>query len=230
MLKKRTNNKNRPKRSGKLLSSFVGNAHKLDGKIAPMSQIDLDRAFGQSKILFSKHHADPITIMQTVTTPNAGAIPFQLSDIADYANYTAVFDEYQIWCLKVRFMAKQNAIPGFTASYLPGDLVTAWDYDDTATVSYPAILNYNSAIEVPSHESITRISRPKISVATFGSGVLTNYTQITPDKKIGWCDNADPNIVHNGMKWAITAGTATQSQLSVWVVHVTYYCKWRNNI
>jgi ribosomal protein S14 len=219
-------------RKPKKKAIFNGNIHHSDGVMGlNRDQIDLDRRFGDSNMMLCKHHVDKGPITQTATAPNSGALVFTISDINDNANYLAVFDEYQIAAIKVRFIARQNAIPGFSSStYNPGTLVTALDFDDSANPGLPGLYQYNTCVETGAFESVIRAFKPKVSIATYGNGVVTNYTQYTPDKKLGWCDNQYSQIVHNGLKYAITAGATSQTLLSTWTVFCTYYVKWRRNI
>jgi len=228
---KRSNKKKNIKHKNKQ-QLWKGNIHRADGTMGlTKDKIDLDRKFGDSNVFLAKHHVDKGPITQTASSPTSGALVFTIADINDSANYLAVFDEYQITAIKVRFIARQNAIPGFaTSTYNPGTLVTALDFDDSANPGLPGLYQYNTCVETGAFESVIRVFKPKVSIATYGNGVVTNYTQYTPDKKLGWCDNQYSEIVHNGLKYAITAGATSQTELSTWTVFCTYYLKWRRNI
>jgi hypothetical protein len=217
--------KQKKKKHG-MTSEFIGNIHKADG--TGVRKIDLDRIFSLQRIFETKHHVVLTPITQAANAASNGAIIHTIGDINDSAGFLAIFDEYQIWGVKTQFLARQNAMPLAAASNpIPGYLTTALDFDDSNSVPIASLQDYNTAVTVPAWENVVRIYRPKISVATYGAGVVTNYTQITPDNKIGWSDNADSGIVHNGCKWAIRAGAVAQTLLSVWDIECTYYVRWR---
>jgi len=216
-----------------ILASFVGNVHRRDGQIVGGGKIDLDRKFGSQQVYMTKHHVNPVSggVSQAANLASNGALVFTIADISDSANFLAVFDEYRIIAVKCKFIPRQNAIPaGASATYIPGYLVTALDFDDSASVAIASLLDYNTAIETGAFEEVTRIFRPKISTATYGGGVLTNYQQITPGGTEGWIDNSSTTVAHNGCKWAIRAGAAAQTLLSIWDIEETLYVQWRMSI
>jgi hypothetical protein len=226
---KRKNKKSRGSNSP--ASEFVGNIHRSDGKIDLHALIGLDRIFGTQRVMKCKASTELTTITQTATTSTDGALTFNTTMWNDISDYLTVFDEYQIWAIKIKFIpALSSVTPYASASYLPGYLVTAIDLDDASTpTSAVQLLGYNTAIQTAPVESVTRCFRPKFSVPAYGAGAFASYCNITPDGKLGWIDNTYPSVQHYGVKYAISPGAAAQTELTQWNIVVTGYFHFRFN-
>jgi len=170
-------------------------------------------------------------ISQTLTVDALGAWDFKLSDAPNYSEITAMFDEYRIKMVRMKFYPRYlpnemlNSGTGTSASVTPR-LFIAIDENDASTPS-----NINEIREYPNmkvyqtQQPIQFYLKPKISTAVYGSGVFSSYGQ---PKNI-WLSSASPNVAHYGAKWAIDAqNTAVTGQLQIFDVEATYWIECRN--
>lgn len=213
-------------------AEFIGNIHKMDGIVDQSQYVySIDRKFGLQNMVTCKFTTQ-LTAWSQVAGSNAlGGLSFNTTQFTDITNMLNVFDEYQIWALKVKAIPTVTSVtPYATASYIPGELTTVIDLDDVGTpATIVEMLSYNTAIQVGPSQSVTRCWRPKISVPAYGAGAFASYCNITPDKKMGWIDNGYPSVQHFGLKYGIQAGAAAQTDLTIWAVTVTAYCHFRMN-
>jgi len=213
-------------------SEFLGNIHLRDGIIDQHQEIlGIDKIFGTQNQLTVKASTLLTTITQSAGASTTGGLTFNTTLWNDISDYLTVFDEYQIWAIKLKFIPFLSSVtPYASASYQPGDLTTAIDLDDAgAPSSALQLLGYNTAIQSSPIQSITRCFRPKFSVPAYGAGAFSSYCNITPDKNLGWIDNSYPSAQHFGVKYAIGPGAAAQTNLTQWAVVATGYFKFRFN-
>jgi len=135
-------------------------------------------------------------ITTSTTVPSAGAITFILQDLANFTDYTNLFDQYRILAVKVEFimLGSTNPLTG-----PPGYIQTALDYDDATTPgSANELMQYDSVQVVPIGQYFERSVRPRSAVAMY-SGVFTSFG----NKYAQWCDSASSSVIHYGIKYYI---------------------------
>lgn len=157
---------------------------------------------------------------------NFGALSFKLSDLPNYTEFTALYDEYRFKAVKVMFIptmnvATANAVSGTTAGFVPVPALYTWiDNDDN---SAPTALTQGQQFQTfKCHGLLDRMRQrsvvPECSTALY-SGTFTSYGQ----NKYQWIDNNSPGVVHFGMKFGII-NPANQGNFDV---QLTYYLEFR---
>jgi hypothetical protein len=140
-------------------------------------------------------------ITSTTTIDVSVGQAFRLDQVNQYVNLAAVFDQYRIRMVEVTLIPRiSEGNLGGTGS---GLLHTVIDYDDAATVTTAAALDYANLVTVPGYQMIRRTFRPAIAGAAYTSGgVFTGYTNAMDQ----WLDCSSPTIEHYGLKtvWTVT--------------------------
>jgi len=161
------------------------------------------------------------------------AYSFDLSDVADYSNYTAVYDQWRIVGISATFMQRQNVIeqlgsstPQNTAKYA----FIATDLDDASTPSsldtlkgYANCKVWNMNLGAP----FKIFFRPAISQAAFAGAAFTGYVQSKTGYAGPWVDVLNPGVSYYGLKVGIPSqGTVTADE---WVIDVVlkYYIQFK---
>lgn len=163
-----------------------------------------------------------------------GVLYFSLGQIPNFAEFTALYDQYRIVGVKVKFTFTRNnvATAGGGSNQNPNfRLLTVIDYDDKVKLTaetdyYQYQNNKNYVADKLASTGISRFFRPKTAAPVFQSGVTTAYGSNSPWK---WLDCAYDAIEYYGLKYAFDAtidgsGTASLGQI---VPEVTYYLQCR---
>jgi len=152
-------------------------------------------------------------------TATLGAIqPDALSNLDNYAEYQAMFDEFKIKAVSKKFIFNRNSANVATASSELPQLITYNDYNDGAVIASEV-----EALQVDSFKThtlsadrpVTRYYKPKV------------YNQVyTPS---GWQSTSDhENINHFGLKWAVqTIDNAGGTTLGTLRIYTKYYLSFR---
>lgn len=160
------------------------------------------------------NHLNQITVnMRYTTTPilttsttvaTFGASTFVLSSFDDYAQYTALFDQYKIDMLEI-WIEPQNSQS--TISSNVGMLMSAIDLDDANTPSnFNIVEAKQSALTTNGYDGHYHKWKPTVATALY-SGAFSSYGN-TPST---WIDSASPNVQHFGLKLASLATAAVQN-------------------
>lgn len=163
-----------------------------------------------------------------------GAFEFKLTDIANYAELTSLYDEYCISKVVVKMYPKYGAMGqtnGGQGTYLQTTsafkpTITAIDYDDsTAPASRAELLEYGSAKMHNSNQVITRVITPKIAVQTYKTAVASGYAA----KAHQWIDCGDNNVPHYGLKYQVEYDSPNNTGVPIYMYDVIckYYVKFR---
>jgi len=153
-------------------------------------------------------------------------ITFELSDIPQYASYAALYDEFRINKVVVRYKTLTNVSSMYEA---PGQITTTGflhsviDYGDSAPYSsFQSMANdgdYKCTVGTKDH---VRTIYPKFLNVVGGS--------VQDQSMRGWlnCDNV--NVSHYGLKLGFEGGKATSSAYTSFIVEpfITYYISFRN--
>lgn len=163
-----------------------------------------------------------------------GALEFKLTDLANYAELTALYDEYCISKVVVKLFPKFGALGqtnGGAGTYMQTTsafkpTITVLDYDDSATpASRNELLEYGSARMHNCSQIIKRVLTPKIAIQTYKTAVSSGYSA----KGHQWIDCADNNIPHYGLKYQVECDQTNGSGVPLYMYDVicTYYVKFR---
>jgi hypothetical protein len=157
------------------------------------------------------------TIQDTDAVNTSTTVPTYLgqyftlaSNVANYAAYTAIFDEYKIDEIEV--WINPNPVSTLAASTTRGLYSSAVDYDDANTpATISTVSDKQNQLTTTIDESHYHKWTPKFAVGTY-SGTFVSFGSST-----GWLDCASPNVQHYGLKLAFsqTAGGVQFVSLTV---------------
>jgi hypothetical protein len=137
---------------------------------------------------------------------------FALSQIPNYGNLVALYDDYQIEKVEVTFSLRVN--PG-GGSALPR-LSIYPDFDDaTAPPSIGNVFNHPRVQQhafSEAHPEFKICVEPRVSIPAY-QGAFTGYT-VAPSKV--WVDCANAGVQHYGIKYGIENFTDTNQYLDVY--------------
>jgi hypothetical protein len=150
-------------------------------------------------------------------------LAFALGNIDAVSAYTAIYDQYCIYAVKIRALATaETGLSGYT-----GRIATAIDYDNISTLSGLAALeDYGSVVESEFEPAMSyeRFIKPCVAPTVWnGSASVVNAYGISRM----WLDSASASVPHYGYR-SIFSGNVT-SGLGV-DFFVTYILGFRNNV
>jgi hypothetical protein len=138
-----------------------------------------------------------------------GVIAPSLSSLPAVADFTALFDQYRIAQMRVRFEPVSSA--GYSTTQIQS-LVTAIDYDDATPPTLETdLLQYQTVMITSPGVPFERVLNPHAAIAAY-SGAFTSYAQFA-----GWIDVASPTVQYYGLKYAIPPSTALDILYNVYV-------------
>lgn len=162
-----------------------------------------------------------------VTTNAATAFSFKLSDLPQYTDFTALFDQYKITGVKLDFIpfadnvSWEVASNGASISAPGGPLMIATDYDD---VSLPAsaseMLSRQNVKVIPVGRRYQMFLRPKYND-------VANTAAVVPSSGFIDCDTAA--APHYGVKCWMAAPNIPNTNFT-YQVWATYYVKMKGVI
>lgn len=143
-------------------------------------------------------------ICNAIATSNSWATGFKLSDLPNHTEFTALFDQYRIRMVEVKFMPvinssnvndKQNAT-----------LITCVDTDDASLPGFASeLLQYSNHQVKPTYQAHYMKIYPRAALAVY-QGAFTAYGQAPPM----WFDCASPDIQFYGLKTWINNGSGLE--------------------
>jgi len=159
------------------------------------------------------------TVTQQAIADTFGAYQVTLNGLPDYAEFTALFDQYKIELIEINFKPvynMQNVVS--TATAVMPRLLTAMDYDDvTNWTSKQQAWEYETMRETNFDKEVTRRFKPKVAKALY-AGTFNGYSV-----EESWIDCNSPDVQHYGLKWCVTGGSSGQTALQQWAVKITAY-------
>jgi len=169
--------------------------------------------------------AGTVDISQLAGTDTLFAYLFKLNDLQDSSEFTALFDMYMFEYVEVVFRPVFNFQTVSTiSSIVTGDLITVIDYDDAATATISALMEYETVRISNFDKQQTRRLRPRIAIAAYGSSSFASYGNFSPQ----WIDTASTTVEHYGVKGAIFKGAVGQTALQSFSVQLIYYMAFKN--
>jgi len=156
----------------------------------------------------------------------ANVYNFQFGNL-DGAAALAIFDQYRIDA--IRF----TLIPAFNAVQVPTTSTTSFtpiyvviDYDDsTALASIANARKYDNCIELATHESCSRLFKPRAALAAY-AGAFNNYANVPSP----WLDTVSSGVQHYGIKTYWPQVVAAQTILARYFVEIEYWITMRSLI
>lgn len=125
-------------------------------------------------------------------------LQFTLSDLVNYTEYTALWNEYRINWVDVTFIFNRNNSqvpdPSYTSIQLP-NLITAADPNDATIPAFSELMQIPNVRVDRLDKVIKRRVYPKASLAAY-SGAFTSYANAG---KV-WLDTNSPGVRYYGLK------------------------------
>lgn len=144
----------------------------------------------------------------SVSVPTFNNVSFYFSQIDQYADLSAVFDQYRIDSVEV-YISTEASNLNMTNS---GRLITVIDFDDATNLTAVAQAeDYATAITSSCQSNQYRHFVPRMAVGAF-SGTFVGFANTRPQ----WIDAASPGVFHYGVKLACTpTSTAINLDLTI---------------
>lgn len=193
--------------------------------------------FKSSNIRYHKRSwFDEVTYYVAGTSPGGGSLPqmgstqFELADLPNYTEYTALYDSYRIYRVDMHFMPigagviTNQTSTSFSAFPIFG-LVK--DYDDAAVPS-----SFDAMAQYENYQELRLTKQYKITIYPQASGTIFNGNTSPAGygnlPRQDWIDCAYPAVPYYGIKWGYTnfSGIPTIG----WRVRFTYYVEFRGAI
>lgn len=159
----------------------------------------------------------------TATTTVFGAYAFSLSDLPNYSEFTALYDQYRINKLVVRFVPNHNSSEvGATKALMEFNSVLDFN-DQTAPTALTQLYEYANWRMTRGNSIHTRVFSP----AVLGVVSTINATNFTGDqsKWKQWLATSQTDIEHYGIKYAIGATAAAGDMYFTPYITAYFSCK-----
>lgn len=160
------------------------------------------------------------TLVATSLADTNFAFTFTLNAFPDFADFTALFDQYRIGPCKVTFTPQ-----GSVEAVLNTVIGTVIDYDDAVLVPMTGLQEYSTFQLNGLGRMFERVLQPRAANAAY-SGVFTSFALMPPNT---WVDVASPGVIYYGLKGQIPATTFTGGPYNVYSVQSTAILQFRNS-
>lgn len=152
-----------------------------------------------------------------------GRLIGQLSQVPNFGEFTALFDQYKIMGMKFRFSPRANSSEVGTNQGLI-KFMTAIDYDGvpagTPAPVMTDLLQYESLKVTSSNRDHVRYIKPRVASSVFNTALTSGYSART-----AWLDCENTQVPHYGLSYVLQQLPAgTQS----FDIQVTYYLAFKN--
>lgn len=165
-----------------------------------------------------------------------GAYSFKLSDLPNYAEFQALFDEYRICMIKMKFWYTRDAASAqvdtsgliYAVNTTPLMTYVADESDANIPTAISQVLEYNNhkQRQLIAGRAFTVTLRPKVSKPLYQTGAFWGYS---PGK--AWINSTNVDVPHYGFKYAIQSdqqGAGAGAKQGVLSIHMSYYIAARN--
>jgi len=174
--------------------------------------------FKREKIVTAQREYFDVSVSPSTSGAIYGAIDIYLTELPNYTEFTALYDQYRI------IQATVNFIPGagVTQSTAINNLITVVDYNDAVNLGVPVnAVQYPSLMESNPGSFVERTVNPHMATAAY-SGAFTSYTN-----QYGvWIDASSPSVQHYGVKYLVD--TSPTAVTAAWTVLVQVVFQVRN--
>lgn len=133
-------------------------------------------------------------ITASTTIEVDGAYNFTFSQINQYTELTAVFDQYRFKLIEIEFHPTIQALAVASQS---GLFFTAVDTDDSGSTTAASIRDYPGCISSEVFKPHKHTWEPHVAIAAY-AGAFTSFANETSP----WIDVASPSVQHYGLKYA----------------------------
>jgi hypothetical protein len=156
------------------------------------------------------------------------ALAFNLYDLAQVANWTALFDQYRIDKVEVKFQSQGTNVDLHTYVTLNAENPAIWmvlDFDDNTTpTSLAQILEYDNVEVTESGSGFFATVYPSLTPSVYSAGAFSGYAV----ERAGWIDCANTAVPHYGLKGVIEALYPASTGNYSWTIEAKYFFSFRN--
>lgn len=161
-----------------------------------------------------------------------GALSFNISQLPNYTEFTALFDQYRINKIKVTLYPHANSTEtpcNATNDFIPL-IAFCEDTDDATTPTSVDDLNQKPNVRYSRfNKPISMWIKPHVATEVYRSTITTGYGNIAN----AWIDSISSDIPHYGFKWAIMGDSESGvggNAIMKYEIVVQYYCSFRGVI
>lgn len=158
------------------------------------------------------------------------SLAFCLADIANLSSLSALFDQYRIDEIQLRFRSRNPGV--FLANqaspnYSSVSPLLVIDRDDaTLPTTLLELQQFDNCQQFSAQDSIDVIFEPSITPSVFSGGAFSGYS--VDDSGKYWLDVANTSIPHYGVKLGLPALVSTTTQRFDWDVEAVYKVSFLN--
>lgn len=153
--------------------------------------------------------------MSVGTSPILDYLNFQISDIGNIAEYTALFDQYRIKKVVVMFIPRATQVYWGNSSGDVPYVQTAIDYNDNSSAGTTPS-EYQSCVTTQMTTTFVRSFTPRFAAPVF-NGVTSAYVQ---GPTTGWLDTTYTSVPHYQL--VVSVGSTSLDNQFVYEVDVLY--------
>lgn len=177
----------------------------------------------RARIHYFKRSLYLSTISTSSSADVVGAVQFSLDTLADYTEFTNLFDQYAITKVVVKFIriAQAPTYGGNSVDY-SGAALFCVDTTDFSTPTQSKELLENETCRIQPHgQNFKMVIRPQGQIAAYNGSGFGAYKAAAPGS---WCDTRSPDIKHWGFKYFLPIHSGSVV-LPGWQMWCTYYFK-----
>ena len=122
------------------------------------------------------------------------AINFKLSDLPNAAEFTQLYDQYQIKGVKLTLIPRYTDV---NVGQTQGNIWSILDYDDSIVPpSLDTLMQYQNLKRTRMNQIHSRYLKPAVAKEVFATGIATTYSMA----KNTWLDASNDTVEHYGVK------------------------------
>ena len=153
-----------------------------------------------------------------------GVLKFNLDDIPGYSDLAAVFDQYKIDKVMLRFVPNGTQQAMTPAPVQRSVLYTAFDPNDaTAASTLNELIQYQNCSMTPYLEEYKRVVYPRVAVNSSDA-----EGQVTLSAAGTWCATNQKDVDWYGLKWGVSANGYALTYVQSWNIHAQFYMSFKN--
>lgn len=155
-------------------------------------------------------------IISSTTVPVTGAFNFYFGQLDQVSQLSAVFDQYRIAMIQIKFLPRANIA---SAGSNPPLLYTVVDLDDSTSITTTQLQDYPGVRITEGYKPHTHTFVPSVAVAVY-SGTFTSFA----NESAPWIDVASTTVQHYGVKYGLAVSTTAYA----YDVFVRYHFMFKN--
>jgi hypothetical protein len=196
-----------------------------DAKISTCQEVN---NFTNSNNIVAGTASGAPTIAAQGTVNTYFTIAFALYDLAQYTSWTALFDQYRIDKVQVKFIPQGTVVDLHTTVTLNAEnpsIYLVLDFDDaTLLSSFAGVQEYDNVETTEGGGGFFVTIFPSVTPSVYSAGAFSGYAV----ERAGWIDCANASVPHYGLKGMIEALYPSSTGNFSWTIQAKYYFSFRN--